>query len=109
MIGGENVIGIDLVFVPEFDRQRTLGGDTFLHRVFTTAELENLDSVHLAGLWAVKEAVLKAYAQIGAPFTDIVVSHDRTGRPSAKFDGHAFAVSIAHHGDYAVAVALMVD
>ena len=103
------MIGIDLVFVPEFDRQRDLGGDAFLRRVFTAAELENLESAHLAGLWAAKEAVIKAYAQLGASLSAIVVSHDEAGRPCATYDGRTFEVSIAHHGDYAVAVALMVD
>jgi phosphopantetheine--protein transferase-like protein len=109
MIGGDSVIGIDLVFVPEFDRQRALGDDAFLRRVFSTTELENLESAHLAGLWAAKEAVIKACAQIGASLVEVVLSHDEAGRPHARYDGRAFEVSIAHHGEYAVAVALMVE
>jgi phosphopantetheine--protein transferase-like protein len=109
MIVGESVIGIDLVFIPEFERQRELGGESFLRRVFTSAELRNLESVHLAGLWAVKEAVIKACPEVRESLTEIVVRHDETGRPSATCGTRVFEVSIAHHGDYAVAIALLVD
>jgi phosphopantetheine--protein transferase-like protein len=63
---------------------------------------------HLAGLWAAKEAVTKAAAVTPAKWTDIVISYDETGRPYARIKTEEFAISISHHGDYAVAVAYRV-
>lgn len=99
------MLGIDLVFVPEFEKQLTAGGPAFLDKAFRTSELKSHRSEHLAGLWAAKEAVIKAAAIAPEKWTDIVISHDRSGKPRARLGEQRFALSIAHHGDYAVAVA----
>jgi phosphopantetheine--protein transferase-like protein len=99
------MIGIDLVYIPEFKAQIEIGGKSFLYKAFSTSELKNKKPEHLAGLWAVKEAVIKASNVAPDKYTDIVISYDISGKPRAHIGETEFTVSIAHHGDYAVAVA----
>ena len=101
------MIGVDLVYIPEFERQLDLGGQPFLDRAFNTDELTDRDITHLAGLWAAKEAVFKASAQpAGQSSTAVAISVDDSGRPSAVLDGECYEISISHHHDYVIAVAL---
>lgn len=100
------MIGVDLVCVSEFRRQLEIGGDAFLRRAFDDAELADGDAERLAGLWAAKEAVIKASSRPLASPRDVVISHAQSGRPLATTATGSFHVSIAHHGDYAVAVAM---
>lgn len=103
------MIGVDLVFIPEFQRQIELGGSVLINKTFVSSELKNSLSEHLAGLWAAKEAVVKASATKPKKMTDIVISHDELGKPYAVVGLQEFAISISHHGDYAVAVAYRID
>jgi phosphopantetheine--protein transferase-like protein len=103
------MIGIDLVHVPEFQRQLDAGGPHFLGKMFNQSELGNRSIEHLAGLWAAKEAVMKAAPEPPLRMTDIVIMNDPSGRPHAIVAAHSFDVSISHHGDYVVAVALGVE
>ena len=101
------MIGVDLVYIPEFEKQLGLGGQSYLNRAFNADELANQDSTHLAGLWAAKEAVFKASPQDtpnGA--TSVAVTINPSGRPSATLDGTRYDVSISHHGEYAIAIAI---
>jgi phosphopantetheine--protein transferase-like protein len=100
------MIGVDLVHIPEFDHQLTQGGSTFLEKVFHVSELKNMRADHLAGLWAAKEAVIKAADTEPKHYTDIRLSADARGKMQAQYRNHTFEISIAHHGEYAVAVAL---
>jgi phosphopantetheine--protein transferase-like protein len=99
------MIGVDLVFIPEFQKQLNIGGQTFLQRAFSASELGNQKTEHLAGLWAAKEAVIKAADSAPGKMSDIVISHNASQKPFAKIGSQKFALSISHHGEYAVAVA----
>ncbi|HEX3569082.1 MAG TPA: 4'-phosphopantetheinyl transferase superfamily protein [Candidatus Saccharimonadales bacterium] len=99
------MIGIDLVHIPEFTTQLANGDEAFLRRAFRAEELQRREPVHLAGLWAAKEAVLKAAGLQPGQWLEIMITHDAKGRPSANVHGATFELSIAHHGEYAVAVA----
>jgi holo-[acyl-carrier protein] synthase len=103
------MIGVDLVFIPEFQNQLEVGGDTFIERSFRLSEMKNHKAEHLAGLWAAKEAVIKAAETAPEKYTDIVITHDKSGKPHAYVGSQEFAISIAHHGDYAIAVACRAD
>ncbi len=103
------MIGVDLVYIPEFQRLLDLGGAPFLNKVFNESEMKNQKVEHLAGLWAAKEAVAKAAIHLPQKMTDIHILHDGQGKPSAKVGSYQFAVSIAHHGEYAVAVAQRIE
>jgi phosphopantetheine--protein transferase-like protein len=99
------MIGIDLVNIPEFTQQMTNGGTTFAEKAFTAVELRNDDMTHLAGLWAAKEAVMKASGTEAGRWLSIEIEHTQSGAPIAHIDDMTFEISISHHGDYAVAVA----
>nr|BFD87845.1 hypothetical protein StreXyl84_72460 [Streptomyces sp. Xyl84] len=96
-------------------------------RVFTPRELAYCDrrrrtGEHLAGRWAVKEAVLKCLGTGMTPsmeWTDIEVVNDRGGRPRVRLHGEAETVaqalgmyhidiSLSHSGGLAVAHAVVV-
>jgi phosphopantetheine--protein transferase-like protein len=99
------MLGIDLVHIPEFQKQLELGGDRFKHKAFSSAELKDQRIDHLAGLWAAKEAILKAGELSPGDWLDIQISYDSKGKPSGKVKTQEYEISIAHHGEYAVAVA----
>ncbi len=99
------MIGIDLVFIPEFRERLAIGAGKMSERAFRASEMNGQSIEHLAGLWAAKEAVMKAASAPPVRWTDIVISHDPSGRPHARVGNQEFAVSISHQGDYAVAAA----
>lgn len=67
----------------------------------------------LAGLFAAKEAILKALGTgLSVPMTDIRIVHTELGQPRALLTGKAefggeVQLSITHEGDMAAAVALL--
>ena len=64
-------------------------------------------AVHLAGTLAAKEAVMKALGLRSLPAWARRIEIDRSaGNPRAEVGGRAVAISIAHDGPVAVAVAL---
>ncbi len=103
------MVGIDLVFIPEFRKRLEVGAGAILQSAFRSSEITNQQPEHLAGLWAAKEAVAKAAVQAPTKWTDIVISQDASGKPHAKIGAQEFAISISHHGDYAIAVAYRID
>lgn len=124
-----NIIGhgIDLVECERIQQLAERYGDRFLTRIFTPTELDYCMGrvrkwEHLAGRFAVKEAILKA---IGTgwrgkiAWTDMAVSNDPAGRPSIKLNGHTrevaeqrgiseIQISITHTKDHAIASALAI-
>jgi NAD(P)H-hydrate epimerase len=100
-----DMVGIDLVYLPEFQKQLKLGGQTFLSKTFNDNELKNDTLEHLAGVWAAKEAVLKAIGKNKMKMADITIDY-KDSQPQATYRGKKFDISITHHGDYAVAVAV---
>jgi len=99
------MIGIDLVFIPELQKQLEIGGQTMLDKAFSSYELQNQKLEHLAGLWAAKEATMKAAGLKPGAWKTIQISYDDYGRPFTIVEARRFEISISHHGDYAVAVA----
>lgn len=102
------MIGVDLVYIPEFKQQLKLGQSAFLQKTFTKSELKNKNLEHLAGVWAAKEAIIKACSLDNTRLTDIKISHLRNGKLFGKIKDRDIELSIAHHGDYAIAIALEV-
>jgi phosphopantetheine--protein transferase-like protein len=100
------MLGVDLVHIPEFQKQLRTGGTVFIQKAFNDSELHKATPEHLAGVWAAKEAVVKAGGLSVGHWTDIHITYDSTGRPSAQVGSDQYEISIAHHGDYAVAVAM---
>ncbi|WP_245803339.1 holo-ACP synthase [Corynebacterium sphenisci] len=132
-------VGVDLVDVAAFAEQLDRPGTVFAERVFTPGELAAARARglggdrltrHLAGRWAAKEAVFKAWSstRFGLPpalaeedldWREIEIPADAQGRPGVRLHGAVaaavaaghpgagFSVSISHDGDYAVAVAAL--
>lgn len=120
-------IGVDLVDVACLARKLAISPG-LLHRTFTAAERGTAVSLNdgrrnafLAGRFAAKEAVLKAFG-VGItgelPLTDIEVSAADSGAPTlilhdaalraAEERGFAtFTVSISHDGGFAVAFVVL--
>ena len=70
----------------------------------------------LAGMWAAKEALMKALGTgIAFAMTDVGIAHDEAGAPSYALRGEALArcggavpsLSITHEGDMAAAVCVL--
>ena len=107
-------IGVDLCAVSRIER--AIQKAHFLNRVFTEAE-----RAYLAGIFAAKEALVKAlgtgFAQ-GIMPEQIEVTHADSGQPGARLTGAAQArleqmgggrilLSLSHEGDTAIAFALI--
>ena len=119
-------LGIDIVETGRIRQVIERHGETFLNRVFTSAERElgrrKGDTPHFyAGRWASKEAVSKALGcGIGSEcaFTEIEVLETPIGVPLVHLHGGAAIVarqlggticrvSISHEKEYAVATAII--
>jgi holo-[acyl-carrier protein] synthase len=119
-------IGIDLVKISRVREMVERWGDRFLNRVFADSEIAASQKkknrhISLSGLFAVKEAVLKALGiglQMGVNWREIKTSHNDLGKPVITLSGRTkqiareqrvsdIFVSISHEGDYAIAQVLL--
>ena len=111
-------VGLDLCQV---DRMREHIGDRFMDRYFTQREAAYIRSrgaqaaESMAGIWAAKEAVLKALGTgIAFPLRDVEVCHTEAGQPVIQLHGQALAfggafhVSVTHENGMAAAVAIWI-
>jgi holo-[acyl-carrier protein] synthase len=116
-------IGIDVVEISRMQKAIDQWGDAFLDKIFTPNEISYARSKahpaqHLAGRFAVKEAVAKALASGwsgGFRWKDVEVENDPAGKPSVVVHGHIrrmlgerrLLASISHSGNVAVACAII--
>lgn len=105
--------GIDIVDIARFAPYAKNNAHVFLKKAFTNEEIayafsRSLPEVHLAGMFAAKEAVSKAMGTEKFPFAEIEIRHEKTGKPIAYHKGKklAVSVSIAHTDTIATAVAV---
>ena len=109
-------LGLDLCQV---DRMREHLEDRFMERYLTESEAAYVRSrgaqaaESLAGIWAAKEAVLKALGTgIAFPLRDVEIRHTEAGQPTVLLHGQAlayggsFLLSITHENGMAAAVAI---
>ena len=95
----------------------------FLGRWLTPSEQSYLDgrgavrAASIAGLWAAKEAVVKALGVgLSIPLTEIEILHDEAGCPACRLSGKAaelagdaaISISITHEAGTAAAVCVLV-
>ncbi len=110
-------VGIDLCGIPRMAELLTSGRS--LRRMFTEAEEAYIRSKGAtaaqtaAGLYAAKEAVLKAFGTgLSIALTDVEIMHAELGQPCVQLHGKAadkggsVQISITHEGDMAAAVAI---
>jgi phosphopantetheinyl transferase (holo-ACP synthase) len=101
-------IGIDIEEIAALPRVADLRMESFYVQNFTPGEisyciLQADPYASLAGLWAAKEAIVKADGQYrNRPFQTIEIGHSGDGKP--VFPG--FGLSISHSGGMAVAAAV---
>jgi len=100
--------GIDLVYLPRFKRSLKSGGENFLRRVYHNQELTNHNAAHLAGIFAAKEAVIKALSLPTDSWHNIYITYSHNGTPLVEILNHKSSIinqslSISHDGNYTVA------
>lgn len=105
------LVGLDIVEVIRFKKFKKVT-DPFLNKVFSEKEIQYCfshkdPSVHLAGFFALKEAVSKALGTTRYPFAEIEVRHSEDGAPAVFHKGKKLkvGVSISHTKDTAIAIA----
>ena len=104
-------IGCDIVHLRRFITTLERGGSVFLNRVFTKKERKNRRSEQLAGIFAAKEALMKAGLLRLGRWQEVEIIKDKKGRPRVNFFKKtdkvvACDLSISHNGDYVIAVAV---
>jgi len=107
-------IGIDIVEIERLKQVIQRWGDLFTERVFTQAEIEysmqkRFPFQHLAGRFAAKEAVMKAFGKGKITFKQIEIFNDKFGRPFCRLHqkNKNVLISIAHSDKYAIASAIL--
>lgn len=102
--------GCDLVNIARFRQAARRGGAAFLDRVFSPVELSgNVSTESLAGVFAAKEAVVKALGLPADSWHKIEIIKNKEGRPEIKMlerTGRIVSqdLSVSHDGDYVLAV-----
>ena len=102
-------VGTDLVEIGRFKRKLD-SSPSVLRELFSPHELQNADPIHLAGIFAAKEAVIKALDLAPGGWLKIEISYQESGKPILKFSNNTrdkldnFDLSISHDGNYVVAV-----
>lgn len=100
--------GIDIIHIPRMEK--TLKSWSFIKKVFHAQESKKTDAGHLAGVFAAKEAVMKALGMRPGSWLDISITYSTAGRPKVEILNKSVRVpqshdiSISHDGEYAVAV-----
>lgn len=106
--GSDPGVGIDIEEIAALPRVDDFRKEAFYTENFTPAEiayciLQGDPYASLAGLFAVKEAIVKADGQFRhRPFNSFGIGHSPEGRPELA----GFSLSISHAGGMAVAVAV---
>jgi holo-[acyl-carrier protein] synthase len=120
-------IGTDIIECPRIGKMVENHGELFLRRVYTDREIRYCQSrkhaiEHFAGLWAAKEAILKALGTgwtRRVSWTDIEVRHGQKGQARVLVCGGAkeeairrgigdILISISHCRTYATAYAMAI-
>jgi holo-[acyl-carrier protein] synthase len=109
--------GVDITEVRRLRQAIEKWGNAFLSRVFTKDELTNARKhvslyQHLAGRFAAKEAVFKAFGKVDLNWKDVEITNDKAGKPyckilSGKGKDIDIHISISHVKSYAVASAVV--
>lgn len=105
--------GTDIVHIEKFRQSFRKYPNKFKKDIFFNSELQNSEIQHLAGLFAAKEAVIKALDLGPGSWKKIEIMSEKSGKPFVKLLGEAGErkiescdLSWSHHGDYVVAVAV---
>lgn len=101
--------GCDIVHVTKFTRAVERGGKSFLEKIFSPSELFNVSSSQsLAGIFAVKESVIKALELPAGSWLLVEIIKLPSGKPRLSLFTMpqtilSHDISISHDGEYALA------
>ena len=107
-------IGTDIVHIEKFREVLDRNRWKFERDVFLEEERSDDSSVeHLAGIFAAKEAAIKALGLSPGRWKSIKIQKIASGKPTVAVIGDApqiksCDISISHAGEYAIAVAVFV-
>ena len=105
------MIGIDLVYIPEFEQRLNATGSA--EKIFLDSELQaHITQESLAGVFAAKEAFFKAIGK-KLDWKDVWVEREPGGRPILKSihlrEHMQAALTISHSGEYAIAAVVIIE
>lgn len=100
--------GIDIVRIRDFDKAMKNGGHAFERRCFHVSELSDRTVPHLAGVYAAKEAVIKALSLPAGSWLDVKIGYASDGRPVVDVSSStqryvSIDISISHSDTHAAA------
>lgn len=109
-------VGIDIVETLQFNKFRKASNHPFIKKNFSPAEIQYCydfkdPSPHFAGMFAAKEAVMKALSEAKVYLPDVEIRHDANGKPMVYWKHkkmRSILVSVTHTKNVAVAVAIRV-
>jgi len=111
-------VGCDIINIKRFERSIKKSGQKVLNRIFSTHELSNFHSIEsLAGIFAAKEAVIKALGELlklkAGDWHNIEITKNEKGKPEVKILKNnekilSGDISISHDGEYAIAVVVFI-
>lgn len=106
----KKMLGIDLVYLPEFEEKFK---NIALGKVFSLSEMaENKSKESLAGIFAAKEAFFKAIGK-KADWLAVWIEKDQLGKPELQSTlierNQKAEISISHAGDYTIAIVMIKD
>ena len=118
-------IGTDIVSISRFQKAMEKNTKSFLEMIFTDHEIASTikkknRAIHLAGKFAAKESVLKAFGKglgEGISLKEIEIDNSRTGKPEVHLHGKGLElakkmeiknihITISHEKQFAVAFIL---
>lgn len=108
----EMKVGCDIVYIRTFQNALEKHPEKFQRDIFCDSELENSDPQHLAGIFAAKEAVMKALDMRPGLWKLIEIKKMPSGKPYVVLakkiskDIRTSDISVSHQGEYVVAVAV---
>ena len=103
-------VGTDIVHIPNFKERLEKNRWKFERDVFFKGELGNGLPEHLAGVFAAKEAAIKALGLAPGRWKSAEIKKFDSGKPTLilkddiKSKAESCDVSISHAGDYAIAI-----
>lgn len=102
-------LGVDLVDAKRFKKKLTTSPQ-ILKEIVSPSEFSQGSPDHLAGVFAAKEAIIKALGLAPGSWLQMEIRQSRAGKPTVKFarplaiNLQSYDLSIAHDGNYTVAV-----
>ncbi len=101
--------GIDIVKISRIENAINKSGDTFLQKHFHLDEYKNKSVQTIAGLWAAKEAIIKALDLSADSWLNIKIIYADSGNPSFAYSENNLDssiesrdLSISHTDNFAV-------